>query len=378
MGTKPTVLRVENLEGCVMLSNKHAKMTSQPAERRVAVKGTNRNKVCRLRVSVQHSKEAFFKLSNWKVLSFAVERRALDEAIKVKSLWSSAFCANSSPDRKYLETMSNSLEVFVYWSYSGLCCQRVAACLSVMAIFATLLGIDAFCSMWFLRTLSPLQDLLNSVLQKRTMVAEHLVRSPPTKVIKVQSLAESNQIFACVTRAGRCRWLAVFLGELTFPQPFIPALLHTHLNHPHPYYRGNIATAFKGLGKPPLSIAYIISQGQEREHLRYETFEFKESLLAVQKRQNMLKCTEVGTNITRTKKHFSREIMHQAALATQRKFARTAAEENVILRKVEVPRKQHDSTPFSYAPMILTDNHGSRLLEGQSGLAPKILKKQAK
>ncbi|KAJ8878511.1 hypothetical protein PR048_019089 [Dryococelus australis] len=35
------------------------------------------------------------------------------------------------------------------------------------------------------------------------------------------------------TVPGRCRWTAGFLGDLPFPRPFIPALLHTHLNHPH-------------------------------------------------------------------------------------------------------------------------------------------------
>ncbi|KAJ8874345.1 hypothetical protein PR048_025191 [Dryococelus australis] len=37
-------------------------------------------------------------------------------------------------------------------------------------------------------------------------------------------------IFVGGNRAGRCRWLASLLGISRFPCPFIPALLHTHLN----------------------------------------------------------------------------------------------------------------------------------------------------
>ncbi|KAJ8880636.1 hypothetical protein PR048_017106 [Dryococelus australis] len=41
--------------------------------------------------------------------------------------------------------------------------------------------------------------------------------------------ADSLRIFASGNRSGRCRWFPGFLGDLPFPQPFIPALLHTHL-----------------------------------------------------------------------------------------------------------------------------------------------------
>ncbi|KAJ8894910.1 hypothetical protein PR048_000217 [Dryococelus australis] len=50
-------------------------------------------------------------------------------------------------------------------------------------------------------------------------VAERLVRSPPTKVIRVQSPAGSLRICACGNRAGRCRWSAGSLGDLPFSPP---------------------------------------------------------------------------------------------------------------------------------------------------------------
>ncbi|KAJ8867719.1 hypothetical protein PR048_031522 [Dryococelus australis] len=53
-----------------------------------------------------------------------------------------------------------------------------------------------------------------------TPAAERLACSPPTKAIRVQSPAGSLRIFACGNRAGRCRWSADFLEDLTFPPPF--------------------------------------------------------------------------------------------------------------------------------------------------------------
>ncbi|KAJ8885935.1 hypothetical protein PR048_012141 [Dryococelus australis] len=50
-------------------------------------------------------------------------------------------------------------------------------------------------------------------------VAEQLARWPPTKVIRAQSPAWSLRIFACGNRAGRCHWLAGFLGDLPPPPP---------------------------------------------------------------------------------------------------------------------------------------------------------------
>ncbi|KAJ8872123.1 hypothetical protein PR048_025725 [Dryococelus australis] len=65
------------------------------------------------------------------------------------------------------------------------------------------------------------------------MVAERLAFSPPTKVIRVQSPAGSLRIFACGNRADDVvgRW--VFSAISRFPQPFIPAPLRNHFNHPH-------------------------------------------------------------------------------------------------------------------------------------------------
>ncbi|KAJ8866649.1 hypothetical protein PR048_032510 [Dryococelus australis] len=50
-------------------------------------------------------------------------------------------------------------------------------------------------------------------------VADRLACSPPTKAIRVQSPAGSLRNFACGNRAGRCRWLAGFLGDLLSPLP---------------------------------------------------------------------------------------------------------------------------------------------------------------
>ncbi|KAJ8881489.1 hypothetical protein PR048_017970 [Dryococelus australis] len=50
-------------------------------------------------------------------------------------------------------------------------------------------------------------------------LAERLTCSPPTKAIRVQFSAGSLRIFARGNRARRCRWSAVFLGDLPFPPP---------------------------------------------------------------------------------------------------------------------------------------------------------------
>ncbi|KAJ8879208.1 hypothetical protein PR048_019814 [Dryococelus australis] len=41
-----------------------------------------------------------------------------------------------------------------------------------------------------------------------------------------------SRIFASGSRCGRCRLSAGFLGDLPFPHPYIPALLHNHLISP--------------------------------------------------------------------------------------------------------------------------------------------------
>ncbi|KAJ8886124.1 hypothetical protein PR048_012333 [Dryococelus australis] len=51
-------------------------------------------------------------------------------------------------------------------------------------------------------------------------VTERLACSRPTNAIRVKSPAGSLRIFPCGNRAGRCRWLAGFLGDLPFPPPF--------------------------------------------------------------------------------------------------------------------------------------------------------------
>ncbi|KAJ8871562.1 hypothetical protein PR048_027888 [Dryococelus australis] len=70
------------------------------------------------------------------------------------------------------------------------------------------------------------------LLHQGVTVAERLICSPPTKGIRVQSPSGSLSIFACGNRGGRCRWSAGFFfsGISRFPCPFVPVLLHTHLN----------------------------------------------------------------------------------------------------------------------------------------------------
>ncbi|KAJ8894218.1 hypothetical protein PR048_006830 [Dryococelus australis] len=51
-------------------------------------------------------------------------------------------------------------------------------------------------------------------------VVERLACSPSAKANRIQSPAGSLRDFACRNRAGRCRWSAGFLGDLTFPPPF--------------------------------------------------------------------------------------------------------------------------------------------------------------
>ncbi|KAJ8865920.1 hypothetical protein PR048_033443 [Dryococelus australis] len=62
--------------------------------------------------------------------------------------------------------------------------------------------------------------------------------------------AGSLRIFACGDRARRCRWSAGFLGIPRFPRPFIPALLHTRLNHPHRLSRPRCKEPPKSLHSP--------------------------------------------------------------------------------------------------------------------------------
>ncbi|KAJ8897253.1 hypothetical protein PR048_002599 [Dryococelus australis] len=54
-------------------------------------------------------------------------------------------------------------------------------------------------------------------------MAERLDCSPHTKSNRVQSPTGKPRIFASGNRVGRCRWSAVFLGDLSFPPPF-----HSH------------------------------------------------------------------------------------------------------------------------------------------------------
>ncbi|KAJ8881328.1 hypothetical protein PR048_017809 [Dryococelus australis] len=65
-------------------------------------------------------------------------------------------------------------------------------------------------------------------------VPERLACSPPTKANRVQSSAGSLPDFRMWES---CRTMSLFggfsRGTPVFPRPFIPALLHTHLNHPH-------------------------------------------------------------------------------------------------------------------------------------------------
>ncbi|KAJ8891739.1 hypothetical protein PR048_004274 [Dryococelus australis] len=58
-------------------------------------------------------------------------------------------------------------------------------------------------------------------------VAEQLVCSPPTKAIRVQSLAGPPRIFACGNRAGRGHWSAGPLGYLPFPTLIPPWSPHS-------------------------------------------------------------------------------------------------------------------------------------------------------
>ncbi|KAJ8870875.1 hypothetical protein PR048_027176 [Dryococelus australis] len=66
-------------------------------------------------------------------------------------------------------------------------------------------------------------------------VAERIACSPPTKVNRVHSPAGSLPDFRMW---DSCQTLSLagggfIFGDLPFPRPFIPAPLHTHLNHPH-------------------------------------------------------------------------------------------------------------------------------------------------
>ncbi|KAJ8870117.1 hypothetical protein PR048_029129 [Dryococelus australis] len=62
-------------------------------------------------------------------------------------------------------------------------------------------------------------------------VAKRLARSPPTKANRVQSPAGGFSRVGVVPDDAVGR--RAFSGISRFPRPFIPALLHTHLNHPH-------------------------------------------------------------------------------------------------------------------------------------------------
>ncbi|KAJ8866585.1 hypothetical protein PR048_032444 [Dryococelus australis] len=75
-------------------------------------------------------------------------------------------------------------------------------------------------------------------------VAERLARSPPTRAIRVDD-AVGRRVFS---------WISLF------PRPFIPALLHTRLNHPHRSYDGNTARLARRSDEEPgvrVSVARI-------------------------------------------------------------------------------------------------------------------------
>ncbi|KAJ8897778.1 hypothetical protein PR048_003128 [Dryococelus australis] len=66
----------------------------------------------------------------------------------------------------------------------------------------------------------------------KATAAERLACSPLTKVIRVQS--GFSHVGIVPDDAGGRR---IFSGISLFPRPFIPALLYTHLNHPHRFSR---------------------------------------------------------------------------------------------------------------------------------------------
>ncbi|KAJ8867222.1 hypothetical protein PR048_031020 [Dryococelus australis] len=96
------------------------------------------------------------------------------------------------------------------------------------------------------------------------MVAEWLACSPPNKAIRVQSPSGSLRIFASGNRAGRCRWSASFLGDLS-PSTIILilALLHAHLNYPYRLSRPRSGHSFE-----MMSLEVYPASSAQREPIR--------------------------------------------------------------------------------------------------------------
>ncbi|KAJ8891985.1 hypothetical protein PR048_004550 [Dryococelus australis] len=101
-------------------------------------------------------------------------------------------------------------------------------------------------------------ELGSSLWESKAAVAERLACSPPAKSNRVQPSGGSLPDFASGGRAGRCSWSAGFLGDLTFPRSFIPALLHTHLTSPSSALKTSIFKTRSDVAVP-LTWAYPFS-----------------------------------------------------------------------------------------------------------------------
>ncbi|KAJ8892438.1 hypothetical protein PR048_005018 [Dryococelus australis] len=71
--------------------------------------------------------------------------------------------------------------------------------------------------------------LINSDVVARATCRNKQASTFPYSEVTIGSIPGqiTLRFLACGNRAGRCRWSAGFLGDLPFPRPFIPALLHT-------------------------------------------------------------------------------------------------------------------------------------------------------
>ncbi|KAJ8897881.1 hypothetical protein PR048_003238 [Dryococelus australis] len=106
-------------------------------------------------------------------------------------------------------------------------------------------------------------------------VAEQLVCSPLTKVIRAQSPARSSRMFACENRAGRCRWSAGCLWDLPFPPPFHSDATPYSPQSPSSALKTSILRATTYRRRHRL-VSYLNKQDKHNEETRTNTVGFSE------------------------------------------------------------------------------------------------------
>ncbi|KAJ8866867.1 hypothetical protein PR048_032729 [Dryococelus australis] len=87
------------------------------------------------------------------------------------------------------------------------------------------------------------KSYLSRDLQAHALKKMASLPNPPHEGEPGSSSGRNPRDFRCGNHAGRCRWSAGFLGDIQFPSPYIPALLHAHVTSPQSALNTSILTA---------------------------------------------------------------------------------------------------------------------------------------